>query len=192
MPGSTKASPLATARMAASNSFSADFFKTNPAAPACKAWRKMASSSCMVRSNTRHSGAAARMARRACSPSMPGMLTSNRRTRGASSRVRRSAMAPSPASPMTVISGWFSSSIFKPARRTAWSSASKTVIWDCSGMVLNPVEGVERDNISLYEMESGIFTNTVVPRPGADSIFNEPPSMAARSCIPNSPSLPFA
>src|SRR5947209_8087184 len=58
----------------------------------------------------------------------PGMVRSRVSTSGWVSRAARSAAATSAASPTTCMSGWASSSKRRPARRTAWSSASSTRI----------------------------------------------------------------
>src|ERR1043166_2657361 len=87
-----------------------------------------AGSSCIVSTSTRASGAA----RASCSmvwvERVPGMDRSRSTTCGMVVWALWTLSGPLPASPTTSMSDWALMSIFRPARRTAWSSATSTRI----------------------------------------------------------------
>ena len=128
--GASSASPPATTRIACSSSAGSVSLSRNPYAPARTAATTLSSSSNVVRTTTRTEASCGSVVIRrvAVTPSTSGIFRSISTTSGRSSRARATASPPFWASPTTAMSGADSTSIRNPARSSAWSSASRTLI----------------------------------------------------------------
>src|SRR5215207_920505 len=126
--GDSNASPAATTRTASRRSSGSTSLSRKPLAPACNASNTYSSRSKVVSMITRTSASfrSEAIRRVASRPSTSGMRMSIRTMSGWSARARSTASAPVEASPTTSMSSARSSSIRKPERTSAWSSASST------------------------------------------------------------------
>ena len=104
------------------------------------------------------------MRRVAVIPSSTGILMSISTMSGCSSLDSRTACWPSPAWPTTDSPGWLSSSVARPARTRAWSSAMTTLISAVAGHARAAPAGA-----------SGMLARTANPPPGSAPAVSCPP-----------------
>ena len=212
--GARSASPRATTRTPCSSSSGSTSLTRNPLAPARNAPNTCSSSSNVVRTTTRTAAScgSAVIRRVAVRPSTSGMLRSISTTSGRSSRARATAVPPLGASPTIVMSSADSRSIRKPARTSAWSSASSTRIIGrdrrgLRGRSRGPLPGHAGPAWSAtarparppaWPAAAGSWPGLVWPgygesrrdleaSPGPAAAEKLPPTAAARSAIPVSP-----
>src|SRR5215472_5949511 len=128
--GASSASPPATTRIACSNSSGSRSLIRKPLAPALSAAKTFSSSSNVVSTTILmlSSSWSATIRLVAVSPSTSGILRSISTTSGLCWRASATAIPPLDASATTSMSAADSSRARKPARRSAWSSASSTRI----------------------------------------------------------------
>lgn len=134
--GATTASPLSTARIAASSSLGGTSLSMKPLAPAFSAEKAYSSRSKVVRMSTFGASSfcpPAQIRRVASTPSRCGMRTSMRITSTWTPRSTSKASTPLPASATTSMSGCAASTIRKPVRSSTWSSTSITRMVMCKG-----------------------------------------------------------
>ena len=125
--GETTASPLATVRIASISSAGRVSLSKNPLAPARSPPKAYSSRSKVVKMSTLVSRVRV-ISAVASIPLTPGIRISISTTSGLSALAWVIAAAPSAASPTTSISASASSTIRKPIRISAWSSAKSTRI----------------------------------------------------------------
>ena len=177
--GESNESPRATSRIASNSSSGPTPLPRNPLAPDRSAWNTYSSSSKVVSTNTftpANTGSAM-IALVAASPSISGIRMSISTTSTPPARTRSSASRPVVASPTTSRSSADSISTRNPARSSAWSSASSTLIVERSVGVDMPYRA----------RSSGSVAATTKPPSGVGPARSSPPTLCTRSRMPIRP-----